>query len=203
MTLFKICQDYNEYIKNMTEKDFMIVDPPWNYNNKAKEFTTRTEFSKVTDNVEFLNYLFLNVKTKLLFLWITSPLLGYLLLSQKYGVTFGDFEYKQILVWSKTKNDGFDYEGQGFWFKNSCEFIVLFAKHGVKPIRSRILNICREKATKNAETQKPKIFESFIFRELYNAGYSTGVYLFSGSFSDYDISIKQNVELVDIKHEKE
>ncbi|MEK6882714.1 MAG: MT-A70 family methyltransferase [Nanoarchaeota archaeon] len=193
----KIAKDYKKYIESMNEKDFVIIDPPWIFNNKSKALNSLTDFAKLTDNVEFLNYLFKNIKTKILFVWITAPILGYFF-DKRFNVDFDKFEYKQFITWNKTTTAGNDYEGQGFWFKNACEYLVLFTTKKAKPIKSRILNICREAAIKNTLTQKPKEYESFLFRELYNSNYLNGAYIFSGSFIDYDISGKQALELVDI-----
>lgn len=193
----KLSIDYKKYIDSMENKDFVLIDPPWNYDNKDTEFTSRTNFSKITDNVEFLNYMFANVKSKIILLWITSPLLGYFF-DTKDKIDTKAFKYKQMLTWVKTKNDGSLYEGPGFWFKNSCEFMILFVNKNVKPIRSRIPNYCEEKATRSDATTKPKTYESFILRELYNSGHTNGSYIFSGTYEDYDISKNQNIDLIDV-----
>ena len=198
MTINKIVKDYKEYIESMNNMDLVIIDPPWNYNNQHKQFTSKTVFNKVYDNVEFLNYMFQNVKSKVILLWITSPLMGYFF-DKKFNINFRDYSFKQILTWAKTTNNGELYKGSGFWFKNTCEYLILFVNNTAKCINSRVLSFTIEKAIKNSETQKPKEFESSILREFYNASYKNCAYIFSGNFLNYDISSKQNLDLIDIK----
>ena len=196
MTIKKLGIDFKEYLAT-ANKDFVFVDPPWFYNNKETRLTMKTQFSMVENNLDFLNYLFKIANTKILFLWITSPMLGYFV-DHKNKIDLSRFEYRQILTWAKTTNTSKLLEGSGYWFKNTCEYLLVFVRKDAKPLRSRALSYCQESATKNAQTRKPKLFESLIMRELYNAEYLEGAYIFSGNYEDYDISSKQNFDLVDI-----
>jgi len=204
--ILKIAKDYKEYIEHMKEKDFVIIDPPWNY-SYSKYFKTKAQekvnsnFPMEINNLEFLNYIFSKIKSKIIFLWLPGTMLG-CFFNDANKLDLGKFKYKNILIWVRTKNNGEKLSKSGFWFKNTCEYLLVFAKPGTSPIRSRVSNWCEEAVNKYALTQKPKKFESDIMRELYNDGKKLGSYIFSGPFIDYDISIKQKIDLVDLCFKK-
>jgi site-specific DNA-adenine methylase len=53
-------EDYKNYIRNMDEKDLVIIDPPWSYNNKIMR-DTQLSYS-LWDNDEGLKLIFNELK---------------------------------------------------------------------------------------------------------------------------------------------
>lgn len=184
---------FDEYLEKMSEVDAMIIDPPWNFDNKSPKLTVTTQFKIWDDNKKNLEFIFKNIKTNCVFVYVTASFLPIF-----FEINLYRFSYKTILTWIKLTKSKEIFNGAGFWFKNSCEYLLMFTTKDARPLHSNIQTVIFEETKKSAQTQKPKLFESRLINNLYDAGYKKICYLFSGSFTNYDIPPGVTLDLIDI-----
>ena len=184
----KLNIDYKKYIETMTEKDLVIVDPPWLYDNKKSRLL---RYDLFTNNEKDLSYIFKNIKAKYVFLWVTNSFL----INVFKANTF-DFEYKTIITWKKLTAKGKIFYGLGSYFRNCTEHLVVYKRKNEKALKSSIRNLVEAEAKRR--TEKPHIFECQILDIFIKKGMTNFSYIFSGlnveCFNSY------NIDLVDISH---
>ena len=178
--------DYKEYIKNMEEKDVVLVDPPWNYDDKPLKVRKQLNYSLWDNDVGFL---FENVKTKYLLIWTTNSFIEKVF--HDYFGSAHEFEYKTIITWVKVTKRNKIFYGLGNHFRNATEHILVFAKKKVRPIRLPIRNVFLAKT--GERTIKPKKFEVSLFKEFEKKNYKKFAYIFCGCevkcFQNFDIDL--------------
>lgn len=177
--------DYRAYIENMDEKDVVLIDPPWSYDDK-KLVQTQLNYKLWNNDVSFL---FENIKSKIIFLWVTNSFLDRTFLD--YFKSSHNYVYKTIITWRKLTKTGKEFYGLGNWFRNSTEQLLLFVDKNEKPFRLSDRNIISYPAS--MRTEKPKQFEYHIFTKLHQKGYHRFAYIFSGPnveiFHEFDIDV--------------
>ena len=181
--------DYKDYIKQMDEKDVVLVDPPWSYDDKHPRAVKQLSYSLWDNDVTFI---FENVKTKYLLIWVTNSFVDKLF--QDYFSSDSPFEYKTLITWVKLTKSGKLFYGLGNHFRNATEHIAVFVRKDIKPIRLAIRNVFHAKV--GPRTLKPKEFEVKILKEFNQAGFSKFAYIFSGPY--INAFKKLDIDLVDI-----
>jgi N6-adenosine-specific RNA methylase IME4 len=196
--VIKIKSDYIDYLKTATEKDFAIVDPPWDYNDKENPAISNNLTYSRWDNVQGLNTLFSLLNTKYLFLWCTNSMI-----EEVFKVNFNNYIYKTIITWVKETPHKKLHYGLGNTYRNCTEQLLVFSNKKEKPLRSSLRNCYIDtgwfKEVSLSRTQKPKDFEVCLIKDLVTKGLKQGVYLFSGPNVDVFNSIENlELECVDI-----
>lgn len=174
--------DYKEYVGYMDHKYYSIIDPPWDFNDKPPKVDGQVSYSRWNDNHECMKWVFENIKSDILFIWIPVSLEDV-----PHKAVCNKFKYRTRLTWRKLTKHGKEHYGLGHWFRNSTESLMVFAKD-VKAIKSPLRNIFSASAS-DERTEKPKEAEVEIIRSLGIA--ATGAYLFSGpnveSFNEFKL----------------
>lgn len=192
--------DFMNYINIMEPKDFAIIDPPWNLNDRPPKTHKQLDYTLWKYNIEDLLWIMKHIKTKVILLWYIKSIEQEIYEAIHYhnqdSITkVDDWIVKTDLTWVKlTKNNKIHY-GLGHWFRNSVEGIKLIVKRDVKPFRFAMRNVFHKKS--QALTEKPKDWEKKLVYNLYNKGYKNGCYIFSGT--NVDIFKAYPIECVDIK----
>lgn len=161
----------SNYLDLNIDTDVLIVDPPWDYEDKLDGINTLQTSYNRWNNKEGLEWLF-SQKVDYLFIWTTNSMLYDVLRAEHKN-----FIYKQCITWIKQTSKGNLMYGLGNNFRNSTEQILLFVKKGCKPLRLNIRNLIFAKTGKR--TIKPKVWESELIRML-NERNKTVSYVFSG-----------------------
>lgn len=179
--------DYIDYIENfIDEKDLILLDSPWKYNDFGILKKTQLNYNLWIDNDKELEFIFNKVRTKYLFIWVTNSMILNVLKCKHY-----DYIYKTQVIWvKKTKNDKVFY-GLGNYFRGCTESLLIFSHKNSSPLRFTDRNIIFEKAGK--KTLKPKNFELYIFNKFQDLGFFKFSYIFSGeniqSFENLNIDV--------------
>lgn len=172
-------EDYKDFIhsKNINKYKYMIIDPPWNYDDKPPSLTRNQLTYTLWDNYE-LKDIFNLTSIDYIFLWCTNSMLPVCFECAKDT----EFEYKTLVTWIKsTRNDNLFY-GLGNSFRNCTEQMLVFSRKGVSPIRLPLRTAVFAEA--GERTGKPKAFEKQLVDYLSNKGMN-GVYIFSGGNVDF------------------
>lgn len=141
--------------------DCLLVDPPWEYNNKktggthksgsVQKYETMTA-PQILDLYEDLELDKIVEDDSCLFLWSTNSMLSDALLT----MFMWGFTYKTMLTWVKPNY------GMGFWYRSKTEHILFGVKGKVKPFRFNKPNVFyTQKPLKHS--QKPQ--KSYIIVE--------------------------------------
>lgn len=193
-------QDYLSYLATATKLDYMLIDPPWRFDDRPPKMRPQTRFTLWDDNVENLGRVFGYAQylgIDLIWLWCPVSLID-IPIQMSQGYTY---KYKMAAVWKKLTKHGKEFYGCGYWLRNSVEFLLLFTRVGNKlpPMRSAHRNIWAYAASEES-TAKPREMETNILNSMV-AAYGKdihGAYLFSGPevecFKDF------NIDCVDIVH---
>jgi N6-adenosine-specific RNA methylase IME4 len=183
----KISLHYMDYVSGMDRKDFVIIDPPWNYNDRSRKSKASTPYTIWNNNIENLSWLFSHLDSRLLFIWTTNSMMEELMMG--HNIHKNGYVYKTMVTWVKRTCTGKLFYGMGHSFRNCTEQLVMFSMKGEKPIRLKDRNLIDERAW--PETKKPKIFEQSLVEKLKGIGYIKGSYIFSGldvsAFEQYDV----------------
>lgn len=193
---------YQDYIATMNEKDFVLIDPPWNYNdnasvrnNKVKPaFFRRQVCYERWDNQTGLEQIFKNCKSKHILLWSTNSMLIDIMRANHYN-----YIYKTIVTWVKLTAKEKIWYGLGYSFRNSTEQLLLFSRKKEKPIRLAMRSVLHEKWQKR--TGKPKNWELLLFQNLEEKGLKKFSYIFSGNKINCFKAL--DIDLVDINFTEE
>lgn len=184
-------QDYRKYLHETKDRDYIILDPPWSYNDNENPsiLDNQVNYFRWSDNVKCVEEIFKICNCSYLFLWTTNSLLKEVL-----SCNTNDYIFKSIITWVKKTSQNNTHYGLGSYFRNSTEQLLVFVKKGCKPLRSAKRNLIEEYGGKR--TRKPKFFETQLFLELEQKGYRKGAYIFSG---EEDIAFEPfDIDLVDI-----
>jgi len=171
--IVKIAQDLNAYLRSSNSPyKLVLLDPPWRYNDLPPKLHKQLNYKLV--NCDYLLHTseLLKKRTQYLLVWTTSSFI--------YDVlkTFSNhFKYVQTIVWVKTTKQGLIHYGLGNYFRNSCEYILLFKQHTAKPFRSTLRNVFLEQS--GARTSKPRTIERSIIESISSNGDKI-LYGFSG-----------------------
>lgn len=134
----------------------LLVDPPWNYNNK------RTGGSMSSGSAQQYDVLTLGQlhrlrlgdvcdRSAVLFLWATTPMLPEALsVMEAWG-----FKYKTLHTWVKTGR-----LGMGFWFRVQTEFLLVGVRGSVRPFRLAERNVYSGRPGQHSA--KPDIYAALI-----------------------------------------
>lgn len=116
--------------------DVILADPPWKYDLRDRDSThrNRCEYPPMSiKQICDLDVGAIAAKNCYLFLWVTKdylPDLGKVL--DAWG-----FEFKQMITWVKTTNDGSKTSmGMGHWLRNCTEFLAIAIKGKPKAFSS-------------------------------------------------------------------
>lgn len=130
--------------------DCIVIDPPWQYNNKNTGGTLISGSDHKYRTLSFkelksLWYLITQVSKKdcILYLWVTNSFLREGLdLVEEYG-----FEYKTLITWVKNG------KGLGYWYRGNTEHMILATKGKLKAFHSQNINVFHEDTKQHS--QKP------------------------------------------------
>lgn len=109
--------------------EVILADPPWSYKLRDDDAShrNRCEYPPMTiEQVCNLDVGVIAAKDCYLFLWVTKDHLPHI---GKVLDAWGRFEFKQIVTWIKTTNDGSKTRmGTGHWLRNCTEFLAIATK---------------------------------------------------------------------------
>ena len=171
---FEVFLDIND-----TQYGFAIIDPPWNYDDKPPAVMEKQLTYELWDNMKLVD-IFQKLDVKYMFMWVTPSMLP--VLFNCHTESGSDYEYKTILPWIKTTSKDNLLYGLGNTFRQCCEYLVVFQKHGTPVLRFADRAIIIEES--GSRTVKPKIFERELVKKLNDKGLN-GVYIFSGGNLDF------------------
>ena len=159
-------EDLQRYIHAMGDGRYgtVLADPPWRFLNRtgkvAPEHGRLSRYSTMhIDEIKEMPVGEMVAEKSHLYLWVPKALLkeGFEVL-EAWG-----FTYKTTLVWHKIRKDGGpDGRGVGFYFRNTCEFILFGVKGNLRthaPARS-IVDILRTR--KREHSRKPASFYRWV-----------------------------------------
>lgn len=170
-----IQKDYLDFINMGVYYDYILIDPPWRFNNKLPFLNEhQLKYNLWDDNIKCMNYIFSNINCKYLLCWGCNSIINEIIESSKHT----PFNYKTIVTWVKTTINGKLFYGLGNTFRNSTEQLLVFQKDKCKPLNLNMRNVIIEPCGKR--TIKPKKFEKELIDNLNNKGYK-GCYIFSGN----------------------
>jgi N6-adenosine-specific RNA methylase IME4 len=138
--------------------DCLVIDPPWQYDNKRTGGTHKSGAEQKYDIMDFLNISTLSIHldkvmadNSVIFLWITNPMLerGLQLLK------LWNYEYKTMITWVKKSY------GMGYWFRGKTEHILFGVKGNVKAFRLNTPNLIVSNKTLK-HSQKPIEFYNLV-----------------------------------------
>lgn len=142
----------------MGKYQIVYADPPWQYKENWGNGSNEHTYGSMTfNNIKSLKVPDIIQDQAHLYLWVTNPFISEgLELCKAWG-----FEYKTLITWVKTYNDGTPEMGMGYYFRGCTEHVIF----GVKG-KMKILN----KTTKNLfyainprrHSEKPAIFRDLI-----------------------------------------
>lgn len=189
-----INKNYIEYIEGMEYKDAIIIDAPWDYNDKGHpKVKASTPYGRWSN--KDLDWIFTRTRAGFIFMWVTNAMLEEVFRRN----TFSTFTYAGMLTWVKTTKTGKLFYGMGMNFRNCTEQLLIFRK--AKPLHSAMRNLWYSPAL--PRTGKPRVLELFLLNEVERVIKHKGqfAYLFSGNtrlepFKNIDI------DLVDIEINK-
>jgi N6-adenosine-specific RNA methylase IME4 len=109
----------------------IYADPPWRFTPYSFD-TSNTIAEHHYPTMEFNDIFDLDVASiarpdSVLFLWATVPMMPEALEVMK---AWG-FEYKSHCAWHKTNADGSPHLGNGYWFRNAHELLLLGTRGGI------------------------------------------------------------------------
>jgi len=190
--------DYLQYMEQMDHKDFVIMDAPWNLNDKPPKAVVQLQYELWRDDVTGLISVFNNVKSDLLFVWVINAVIQEMFEALFiYNWTQKDkrlrWRNKNHWCWRKlTKPGTAEFFGTGHWHRNCSEDCYIFARPNVRPIRLNMRSHFQE--AKSDKTVKPVNWEVELLTKLKDKGLNNSAYLFSGidedkmkRFSEFDI----------------
>lgn len=181
--------DYKEYIRNMEEKDVVVIDPPWLYEVQRSKTKKQLCYALWEDNIKELDFCFEHIKAKHILMWVTNTFL-----LETFRANHSEYVYKTIVTWlKKTSNDYIAY-GLGSSFRNCTEHLLLFTREGETPPHLSLRNIIEEPA--GNRTEKPKKYEYELFKLLEEKKLTKFAYIFSGP--NVNCFSKLNIDVVDV-----
>lgn len=185
--------DWKEYMKQGKALDYMIFDPPWNFNDKPPKATSQLTYDLWLNNQKCADHIFKKANASCLFIWVPSSLLDVLLCA---SMESPGYRYKTLMTWVKTTKHGKIHYGLGNWFRNSTEQLAVFGRVGARPIKLTMRNA--HHAPPRSRTGKPRDFERELVYQLGAKGYRDGAYVFSG-IDELDMFDVFNIDMVDME----
>ena len=145
-----------------TENKYQIIyaDPPWkyktNWGNGSNEHTYKTmDF----EDICMLPVAEITDREAHLYLWVTNPFIKQgLELCSRWG-----FEYKTLITWIKTYNDGSPEMGMGYYFR-SCTEHIIFGVKGKKKILNKTTRNMFLSVNPKLHSEKPSSTRDMIVR---------------------------------------
>ena len=168
------CGDHYIGFPAVNQHKVLVVDPPWAYGKdtgrpKTAEFHYKTMGSNggeinrksgagietIAVNTPVTTFA---AKEAHLYLWVTNPKLPFAFqLLDAWG-----FEYKTLLTWVKTKQDGSVHGGGMGWFFRGATEHVIFATRGGIGIPSELRKPNVILATTSGHSRKPTEFYDLL-----------------------------------------
>jgi hypothetical protein len=187
-----IKNDWRAYLATARNKDHLLADPPWRYNDRSPKSRAATKYRIWPSNDGGLRYLFQRADTlglQSVFLWATCPLLEEIsLIRARHGLTY-PWPYVTTITWGKLTKHGKRFYGQGHHFRGATEHLLLFRRQGAPALRTNLRNYFEAEALKR--TEKPHHEE----RRIIDAVGGRWIYLFSGpNVGEFE---GVNIDLVD------
>jgi N6-adenosine-specific RNA methylase IME4 len=185
--------DWASYLKKNPDVEYVIADPPWNFDDKSPKAISQLKYVLWNNNASCILKLFRLCSARYLFVWVPNSLLDVLLSA---SLISRKFTYKTLITWAKTTKSGKIHYGLGHWFRNSTEQLVIFVQNGAKPLKSSQRNLQFHKT--RPRTGKPRALELHIIDLLERSGCTHGAYLFSG-IDEVACFVDYNIDLVDVE----
>lgn len=167
------------------QKKYNVIyaDPPWSYNRSTGWDYKQGAGDKYTvnylDEIKQMPLNNLTDENAVCFMWATVPLMPEAFeVLKEWG-----FKYKTMLTWKKR------HLGMGYWFRGSCEHLLLGVKGKVKPFNMQKENFFESRVGKHS--QKPHYFRELISKAVV-VSFETPIKLElfarsrEGMFSDYE-----------------
>ena len=143
-----------------TDKKYQIIyaDPPWkykeNWGNGSNEHTYPT---MNFEDIKELPIQSITEKEAHLYLWVTNPFIKEgLELCKAWG-----FDYKTLITWIKTYNDGTPEMGMGYYFRSCTEHIIFGTKNKMK-VKNKTTRNMFEAINPRLHSQKPSEVRDMI-----------------------------------------
>ena len=114
----------------------IYADPPWQYKRNGNKSAESVYDVMTLEEIKEMPIQNITEDQAHLYLWVTNPMI-------KEGLQVCEscgFEYKTMLTWVKTYQDGSPIMGMGYYFRGCTEHIIF----GVKNKK-----LCNNKKTKN------------------------------------------------------
>ena len=193
----KLKIDWLKYLNEHKVMDYMIIDPPWNFDDKSPKAINPLKYDLWRDNEYGIKKIFKLAKASYLFIWVPNSLLDVLL---SLSVELRKYKYKTLITWVKLTSGGKYHYGLGHWLRNSTEQLVVFSKE-IGSYKSRAIRLTMRNVYHGVirpKTGKPRDLELSIIEQLSDRGYNTGAYVFSGT-EKMDCFSKYEIDLIDME----
>lgn len=140
--------------ENVKKYNVIYADPPWSYNRSTgwdyKQGASDKYKVNQIEEIKNLPFAELVEENAVCFMWATVPLMP-----EAFEVLRAwGFDYKTMLTWKKR------HLGMGYWFRGSCEHLLLGVKGDVKCFKMQKENFHESKVGKHS--QKPHYFRELI-----------------------------------------
>lgn len=144
----------------MKKYQIIYADPPWqykeNWGNGSNEHSYPTMTIKKIKELGVKNIISDNAH---LYLWVTNPFIKQgLEICKAWG-----FEYKTLITWVKTYNDGTPEMGMGYYFRGCTEHLI-FGVRGKKKILNKTTKNMFMVCNPRKHSQKPPEVRDFIVK---------------------------------------
>ena len=164
-------EDYKQFLNNISSKySYIILDPPWNYDDKPPAVTRNQLTYNLWENTE-LKEIFNTSNINHIFLWSTNNMLPLCFDAAKNT----EFEFKTLVTWVKSTHKDNLFYGLGNTFRNCTEQLLVFSRKGVTPLRLPLRTAIL--AESGDRTGKPKAFERDLIEHLTQKGLK-GIYIY-------------------------
>ena len=131
------------------DKKYSIIyaDPPWQYDRNGNHSAESVYYVMSIDEIKSLPVNEISAEQSHLYLWTTNPFLQEGLdVCKAWG-----FEYKTLITWLKTYQDGTPVMGMGYYFRGCTEHIIFGVKGKKLCENNETRNIIIDRATKHSE----------------------------------------------------
>jgi len=110
--------------------NLIVIDPPWNYKNSQKLSGCAQNHYKLLDLKELksINIKDIIEKDCALFMWCTGPFLNQ---GIELGISYGFKFVTTFMVWRKLTVNGKRKPTNGFYTRQSCEYVLLFKRGSI------------------------------------------------------------------------
>lgn len=147
-------------IFNLPNKKYKIIyaDPPWRYKENWGNGAAKHSYNDMSlDQIKALPVSDISEEDSHLYLWVTNPFISEGLdVLKAWG-----FQYKTMITWLKTYQNGAPEMGMGYYFR-SCTEHILFGVRGKMKCQNKVTRNFFSAVNPKMHSQKPDIARQII-----------------------------------------